>query len=181
MEFMMSPNQRRITIHKADKQKGYTKLDTQACKRAMATLGYSAFMLYMYFCLNATNFQLVLSASALCAETNLTRNTYYAAFKELIDKGYLVCKPGTECLFDFYEDPVLHRGKKASDKKRTDCTEKQDMPYRKTGENILNTKNRGRADALATENGNSTAGTDVRRVLPGNMEQEYARRVFTDI
>ena len=124
MEFMTSPNQRRITIHKADKQKGYTKIDTQACKRAMATLGYSAFMLYMYFCMNATNFQLILSAAALCAETNLKRNTYYVAFKELVDTGYLVCKPGTECLFDFYEDPALRKGKKASDKKRTGSTEK---------------------------------------------------------
>jgi hypothetical protein len=181
MEFITSPNQRRITVHKADKQKGYTKIDPQACKRAMATLGYSAFMLYMYFCLNVTNFQLILSTAALCAETSLTRNTYYAAFNELVNKGYLVCKPGTECLFDFYEDPALRKGAKVPAKKQTESTQKQDTPYRKTGENILNTKKRGRADALTTETGNSAAGTDVRRALPGNMEREYASRVFVDI
>lgn len=181
MTFLTSPNQRRITVHKADKQKGYTKIDPQACKSAMARLGYSAFMLYMYFCLNATNFQLVLSMVTLCAETGLKRNTYYAAFKELVDKGYLVCKPGTECLFDFYEDPAQREELKGAAKKQTNTTEKQDIPYRKTGENILKTKNRGRADALTTENGNSTAGTDVRRALPGNMERGYASRVFVDI
>ena len=178
MTFLTSPNQRRITVHK---QKGYTKIDPQACKSAMARLGYSAFMLYMYFCLNATNFQLVLSMVTLCAETGLKRNTYYAAFKELMDKGYLVCKPGTECLFDFYEDPALRKGDQEAAKKQTGSTQKQDTTYQKPGENTMKTKFRGRADALTTENGNSTAGTDVRRALPGNMERDYASHVFADI
>ena len=99
------PNQRRVTIHKCETRKNYSKVDIQANKNAMRVLGYSAYMLYMYFCMNATAFQVICSKVAICNETGLSKNVYYNAFEKLVDNGYLVCKEGTKCLFDFYESP----------------------------------------------------------------------------
>lgn len=143
-EFITSPNQRRVSIHKCDQASGYTKIDRAVNRAAMKALSYSAYMLYMIFCTNATGFEMILSPVAIMAETGLSRNTYYDAFNELVDKGYLVSKPGTKCLFDFYEDPgqveiaratVLKNGKARP--------QKQDKVYQKTAENILNIKNTG--------------------------------------
>ena len=107
MELNTYPNQRRITIHKCDGKKNYSKIDREANLRAMSTLGYSAYMLYMRLCMNATDFKMILSKEIVCSETSLTKNPYYAGFDKLVDKGYLVRKPGFKCLFDFYEDPSL--------------------------------------------------------------------------
>ena len=115
---------------------GYTKLNIASNRTAMEQLGYSAYMLYMYFCINATGFNLILSKVALCSETKLSANTYYAAFNELVEKGYLVRKPGTQCLYNFYEDPARAG---AIPKNRTTRIEKQESRPQKAVENIKNT------------------------------------------
>lgn len=142
MEFVPNPNQRRITIHKCDRKKNYSKIDVAANRKAMATLGYSAYMMYMLFCMNATDFNMILSMVAVCNETSLTRNVYYESFNKLVEKGYLVLRPNTKCLFDFYEDPSLACAKnpergKASPQIRESVSQKQ-------VENILNIENSAR-------------------------------------
>lgn len=140
-EFITSPNQRRVSIHKCDQPSGYTKIDRTVNRAAMKALSYSAYMLYMIFCTNATGFEMILSPVAIMAETGFSRNTYYDAFNELVDKGYLVCKPGTKCLFDFYEDPKRERVVETTiPKKGKAHAKKQDKAYQKTEENILNIK-----------------------------------------
>ena len=53
MTFITSPNQRKVTIHKCDGKKNYSKIDRTANKKAMSKLGYSAYMLYMLFCIRS--------------------------------------------------------------------------------------------------------------------------------
>ena len=105
MEYSPVPNQRRVTIHKVDQPQFYTKIDPASCKQAMGSLHYSTFKLYMYFCLNATNFVLFPTPLVFCDEISLPRNTYYAAFDELLKKAILspslaslVCSTSTRTL-----------------------------------------------------------------------------------
>lgn len=167
MTFITSPNQRKVTIHKCDRKKNYSKLDVEANKTAMRKLGYSAYMLYMYFCMNATAFDLILSKAALCAETSLTKNVYYSSFEKLVAEGYLVRKEGTQCLFDFYEDPSANT---ADPKTGSEYTQKRESPHQKQVENTKKYRNTTRGDASALppgdENRTSTAsGTHGKRRL----------------
>lgn len=171
MEFVPNPNQRRITIHKCDRKKNYTKIDVAANKKAMSTLGYSAYMMYMLFCMNATDFNVILSKAAVCNETSLTKNVYYAAFDKLVEAGYLVLRPNRKCLFDFYEDPSLacvqnpERGK-VPPQIRESVSQKQ-------VENILNIENsaRGITDVSPT-------GEEEKRMI---QIATHKSRVFADI
>ena len=163
------PNQRRVTIHKCDRKKNYSKLDLDANRTAMGKLGYSAYMLYMYFCMNATGFKAFPSRVAICAETSISKNVYYSAFDKLVAEGYIVPKPGTQCLFDFYEDPSLAEGINPETGKSP--TPNQESMSPKQVENILNNIEniaRGGATAHPTgdENGTSTATTGPRKKTP---------------
>ena len=148
MELTTYPNQRQIAIHKCDGKKKYSKIDIAANLKAMNTLGYSAYMMYMRLCMNATGFKMILSKAIVCDETSLTKNTYYAAFAKLEEKGYLVQRPNTKCLYDFYEDPDLGNAHPKNGEVRTG---KQKSKAPKQVENIKNNienKARGSADAL---------------------------------
>ena len=99
---------------------------------------------------------MILSAQKLLSDTGLSRTTYYEAFNELVEKGFLVCKPGMKCIFDFYEKPDLQSG--ASPEKQKVCSGNQKSTCRKAVENILNIKNKGNRGsveilpAISTEN-----------------------------
>jgi len=171
MEHTTYPNQRQITIHKCDEPKGYSKIDVAANKLAMSSLNYSAYMLYMLLCMNATGFTMSLSKAAICNETSLTKNPYYAGFNTLVEAGYLVQRPGSKCLFDFYEDPSL--ACPCPEKGKTH-TGKREIPSPKQAENIKKYKNnkaRGGADALPSGDENQNESNTV----------AIQRRVFADI
>ena len=172
MELTTYPNQRQIAIHKCDGKQNYSKIDRAANLRAMSTLGYSAYMLYMRLCMNATDFKMILSKAAICDETSLTKNVYYAAFKKLEEQGYLVKKPNTECLFDFYEDPSL--AATASPKSGKSPTQNRESTSLKRVENILN-------------NIENTAGEVAIASSPGDENKKAStpinnkKRIFADI
>lgn len=172
MTFITSPNQRKVTIHKCDGKKNYSKIDRTANKKAMSKLGYSAYMLYMLFCMNATDFEMILSKAAICSETNLTKNVYYEAFYKLVDEGYLISRHNSKCLYDFYEDPSLATVNNPETGKA--CPQKRESTSPNQVENIKKYGNiaRGGAIALPTgdENGTSTATTGPR-----------TRRLFVDM
>ena len=175
MEFITNPNQRRICIFKVESETGYTKLNVASNRTAMAQLGYSAYMLYMYFCINATGFNLILSKVALCSETKLSANMYYAAFNELVEKGYLVRKPGTQCLYNFYEDPNRAG---AIPKNRTTRIEKQESRPQKAVENIKNIKNTANGNAEASPL--SGCAAPVARLTADDLKAAQIH-VFADI
>ena len=180
MEFITSPNQRQVIIQKVDQPSGYTKIDTRSLKEALGKLSYSAFMLYMYFCANATGFRMILSPQVICRETAFTRNTYYDAFRELVQKEYLVAKPGSQTHFVFYETPSLRGEREDNPKNRTvrpengkAHTEKQESMYQKTSENIKNTQNtqfQVRAGARDLEYDRSSSGMQSRQASSDTEE-----------
>ena len=171
MEHTTYPNQRQITIHKCDEPKGYSKIDVAANKLAMSSLNYSAYMLYMLLCMNATGFTMSLSKAAICNETSLTKNPYYAGFNTLVEAGYLVQRPRSKCLFDFYEDPSL--ACPCPEKGKTH-TGKRESPSLKRAENIKiyrKTEARGGANALPSGEENNNERNIV----------NYNEHVFADI
>lgn len=137
--FTSVPNQRNITIHKINsKPKQYSVVNLKANKKAMKELSYSAYMLYMYFCINANDFSFWLSMKYVCKNTGFSRSTYYSAMRELQEKGYLY--PEEKTFLEFYEDPNL----------RTDILknsetndEKTNSKYQKATEKIKKQKNKG--------------------------------------
>ena len=172
MNFIPNPNQRRVTIHKCDGKKNYSKIDREANFEAMRKLGYSAYMLYMIFCLNATGFKMYPSKAHICAETKLSKNVYYDAFSKLIDEGYLVRKGDSNCIFDFFEAPSLPE-KTVPEKGKTYTSNGENMSPKQV-ENIKKYKNKtagGGHDVPSPDRKNSdSTGLSVKK-----------RRVFADI
>lgn len=156
MTFITNPNQRKVTIHKCDRKKNYSKIDRKANKKAMSKLGYSAYMLYMLFCMNATDFEMILSKAAICSETSLTKSVYYDAFYKLVNEGYLVSRHNSKCLYDFYEDPSLAPVNNPETSKA--CPKNQESVSQNQVENIMKYRNtaRGSATALSTGDENRT-------------------------
>lgn len=155
--FITNPNQRQITIHKANGKKGYNKVNITANKAALVSLQPSAYKLYMYFNMNADNFRFIPSAVAIQADTGLSPNTYYAAFHSLKDQGYLVQRPGYKTLFDFYEEPVLQN---LVERPTKNC----ESTSQKTAENILYINHEGDAPhSMINTNKDASAATHEAR------------------
>ena len=144
-------NQRTVKIHKKPVRPGkFTTISTAATMHAMHELSYSAYMLYSYLSLNADKYEFYLGKEFICNNTALTRNTYYRAFEELEEKGYLVLRDGFEAKYDFYEIPNAGRT----------YAQKQDSVYPKTAENTNNIEKNKESLALpldAPGNAHSTA------------------------
>lgn len=69
----------------------------------MDVLTYKTYKLYMYLCYNADAYPFHLYKALL--KSALPKNSYYRAFDELVEKGYLV-RRGESNSYDFYEDPA---------------------------------------------------------------------------
>lgn len=179
-EFITNPNQRRVKIHKMDAANGYTKIDIQRNKQAMADLGYSAYMLYMYFCLNATDFDVIVSKVSICDETGLKETTYHEAFKKLVDKGYMVLKPGKKTLYDFYESPEY-----AQKKKREASTDGAGTALASKRRNTLVTDQAENMDSVGKEKiihfGSLKDETDAVTVRRRFIQGEEAKKLLGDI
>lgn len=162
-EFITNPKQRQITIHKAKVKKGYNKVNIAANKAALASLQSSAYKLYMYFNMNAENFRFIPSAAAIQADTGLSPNTYYAAFRSLKDLGYLVQRPEYKTLFDFYEQPVLQN---LVEQPAQNC----ESTSQKTAENILYINHEGDAphSMINTNKDVSAATPEARQAATRN-------------
>lgn len=104
-DFESVAKQRHITIHKSPLKTGaFMTLDLEANTKAMKELSFSAYMLYIYFCINADKYEFWLSKALTCEKTDMSKNTYYSAFNELKSKGYLVPNK-SKTFFDFYDTP----------------------------------------------------------------------------
>ena len=102
--------------------------------------------------MNATGFQVNCSRVAICNETGLSKNVYYNAFEKLVVEGFLVRKPGTQCLFDFFESPALAYTSNPESGKS--CTPSREKPSPNQGENIKNNiENIARGSAQARSTG----------------------------
>lgn len=98
------PNQRIIKIKKepTDKQHKYTMNNLDAINEALAQLNEKAsFKLYMYFAKNQNNYEFALSSANVEECCGFAYTAYRTAFKELVDKGYLVPVNEKQTLFIF--------------------------------------------------------------------------------
>ena len=89
---MSVPNQKRIYIERVSDtvRKDFLKVSNQSLNLAMYNLKPSTFMLWIYFTDNANGYTLDLYPVDFCNKTGLSDSTYRRAFKELVDKGYLL-------------------------------------------------------------------------------------------
>lgn len=97
------PNQRLVTIHKADIGNQFLGINKEVWMAACRDLGYPATILYLYLSANANNYQLALSPAAVQNALGMPRTTYRDQIRNLINKGYLVEVGGNR--LDFYEVP----------------------------------------------------------------------------
>ena len=115
-----NPNQRSISIHKEltnseSENNYYAKINLCALKSAMSSLTPKAFELWIYLSKNQDNHFMWLSKVDFLSWSNVKNTSYYEAFNELKNLGYLVEKSGNQ--YDFYEVPkeekigiTVHKG-----------------------------------------------------------------------
>lgn len=105
------PNQREITINKApcddkDFTHFYTKNNLGALEKAMQQLqSNGGFKLYIYLAKNRDKYSFYLSSRDFRECSGLGWKAYDTAFKELVDKGYLV--QVKKDIYEFYDIPQL--------------------------------------------------------------------------
>lgn len=105
-----NPNQRSIKVHKEitnneSTENYYTKINLNALKNAMSSLTPKAFELWIYLSKNQNNHFMWLSKTDFLSWSNIKSSSYYSAFNELKENGYLVEKDDGSNFFDFYEYP----------------------------------------------------------------------------
>ena len=103
-----NPNQRGIKTHKekCDKQNLYTLLNLEALQKAMSALTPKAFELWIYLAKNQDQHFFWLSKVDFLYWSNIKGSSYYNAFNELVENGYLLKKEDQENQYDFYELPM---------------------------------------------------------------------------
>ena len=105
-----NPNQRMIKTHKEPtndecKENYYAKINLNALRNAMANLTPKTFELWIYLSKNVSVYECFLSKADFLSWANVKRTSYYNAFKELVDNGYLVEREESPNHYDFYELP----------------------------------------------------------------------------
>ena len=105
-----NPNQRSINIHKEltnkeHKDNYYAKINLNALRDAMSSLTPKAFELWIYLSKNQDNHFMWLSKVDFLSWSKVKSTSYYSAFNELKELGYLVEKEGGNNQYDFYERP----------------------------------------------------------------------------
>lgn len=102
-----NPNQRSIRINKelTDKENLYAKINISALKNAMSSLTPKAFELWIYLSKNLDKHFMWLSKVDFLSWSNVKSTSYYSAFNELKELGYLVEKEDGSNNYDFYERP----------------------------------------------------------------------------
>ena len=97
------PNQRVVTVFKSDCSKDFLQINNQEWQVAASTLKtYSAFRLYLYFAGNKNGYTIALSPVSVEEAIGISENTYRAAFKELVECGYLTQVEGKKNMYVFH-------------------------------------------------------------------------------
>ena len=105
-EFASNPNQRRLRIEKSKMINGeFSTMDTNAVITAAQKLSHGALKLYLYLSLNADGFEFWLSKAHFCKKMNVGANTYFRAFTELENVGY-ISFDNYRKVYLFYDYPI---------------------------------------------------------------------------
>ena len=88
---------------KSERSKSYYQISTVNLREAMYNLKGNAFKLYCYLGNNADGYNLDLYPCDFCNVANVSNSTYQDAFKELVEKGYLIKDADSKTMFWFME------------------------------------------------------------------------------
>lgn len=88
-----------------DRDNHYTTINLEALQEAMCVLSNSAFKLWMFYEQNRQGIK-VPSGPAIAARWGLKRSSYYNAFEQLVELGYLEKK--TDTYYIFHERAPVH-------------------------------------------------------------------------
>lgn len=107
-DFNSNSNQRSIVVHKEvtnneNIENYYAKINLNALKMAMSSLTPKAFELWIYLSKNKDKYFMWLSKVDFLNWSNVKSTSYYKAFDELKELGYLVERENN--MYDFYEVP----------------------------------------------------------------------------
>ena len=99
------PNQKTIIIERSSDKalKDYLKVSNENLYLAMKNLGYTTFILWIYFVDNSNNFKLDLYPVDFTNKSGISYKTYTRCFKELEEKGYLIKSEVNNNLYIFKE------------------------------------------------------------------------------
>lgn len=108
-----NPNQKYVRVNKelcdnATNDNYYAKINLIALKGAMSSLTPKAFELWIYFSKNQDKYDFYLSKVDFLSWSNVKSSSYFNAFKELEEQGYLIPTDTekAECKrYNFYEIP----------------------------------------------------------------------------
>ena len=96
-----APNQKVITIHREPLGGNFLGIKNENWKEAARVLGAQAFLLYIYFAANKSDFVLALSPKAIQQEIGMPPSTFRDQLHKLEAMGYLL--PGKGNMYHFYE------------------------------------------------------------------------------
>ena len=115
---MSVANQRIIYIKRisADSRKDYFKIGHSQLDRAVQDLSGKAFILYIYLANNQDNYRLELSSKHFMQWSRLSDSTYDRAFKELVEKKYLIKAPDKKNIYLFLEESQNYNERHKEDK-----------------------------------------------------------------
>lgn len=116
LEYNSNPNQKRICVNKAtcndySTSNYYAKINLIALKNAMSSLSPKAFELWIYFSKNRDKHNFYLSKVDFLNWSNISSSSYYTAFKELVEKKYLIAIDSNNIEpknYNFFEIPQEH-------------------------------------------------------------------------
>lgn len=110
-----NPNQRTIKTKKetCNKDNLYTSINLAALKEAMKELKPTTFELWVYLAKNQNNYTFALSKVDCLSWCKFKESTYHSAFKELVDKRYLIQSKADSNHYDFYEVAQVKEEEKA--------------------------------------------------------------------
>lgn len=92
MYIQLAANQKLIHVVKAESnaRNYYSVFNLAALRKAYKTLKPMSFKLWTYFNANQDGYEFALSQKAIQEIVGMSKNAYYAAVHDLIEKGYLV-------------------------------------------------------------------------------------------
>lgn len=96
------PNQRVVTVFKETCKQDFLQINNDEWQAAAQTLKtYSAFKLYLYLASNKDGYSIALSPVDVQERIGISKNTYLAAFNELVAAGYLTKSSGSKNSYTF--------------------------------------------------------------------------------
>lgn len=100
------PNQKVICVHKApvNKKELYTRINLNAINQALENLTGNAFKLFIYIDKNQDEHKFALSCTDIMKKLNISNKTFYNAFNELIQSGYITQTDEESNYYNFNEN-----------------------------------------------------------------------------